>query len=131
MIEDLLKEDIEATMKRYDVSPEAEQKRREVKNEDKEPTILDICCGMDLYVDSDQLPDIENWKVGGEYMMIVKVKQTSMSIHHNANEKKSTRATLQIQEIMVPKEPMTEKKEEKMEEEETEDASVEAYVTGE
>lgn len=133
-LKELLKgEDLESTMKRYDVSPEAEMKRREEEKkengEDKgmENTIDSFCCGMNIYVDSDQLPEIEKWNVEGEYMMIVKVKQTSLSVEQCAGEKKKTRATLQIQEIMVPNETKTEEKEDEKEEE---DSSVEAYVTG-
>lgn len=32
-----------------------------------------------LYLNSEQLSEIKDWKVGEEYMLVLKVKQTSMS----------------------------------------------------
>lgn len=51
-----------------------------------------------LYLDSKQVPEIADWKVGEEYMLVLKVKQTSKSENDKEKDGKvnSVRAEFDI-----------------------------------
>lgn len=52
-----------------------------------------------IHLDEDQLKEIKNWKVGGNYTLILEVKQRSMQ--ENSNNKIS--ASFDIMKIGTPK----------------------------
>lgn len=52
-----------------------------------------------LYIDSKYLPNIESWKVGGEYDVVAKLKQTSMSMRQENGKDKKMSANFEIKMI--------------------------------
>ena len=49
-----------------------------------------------LYLDEKQVPDIKDWEVGGEYDIVIRVKQTSKNENHLEDEENNLNAGFNI-----------------------------------
>lgn len=49
-----------------------------------------------FYVDSKQMPEIDSWEVGQEYVITVKVKMVSYSLDENMEKESQSNASLDV-----------------------------------
>lgn len=66
---------------------------------------LEVCCDVpsgpnypSLYVDSKQIPEIEDWEVGLEYELTVRVKMSSYSVSERGDGRSNAELTVESYE---------------------------------
>lgn len=66
---------------------------------------LDVCCDMpsgpnfpSMYVDSKQMPEIDDWEVGMEYELTIRVKMKSYSVSDRGDGRSNAELSIEAYE---------------------------------